>query len=1012
MHSASNVERQGWQRRIVRWLVRRYYSRIEIRGAERIPQTGPVLLCANHANSLIDPVMVGIAARRPVRFMAKAPLFDAFVLGPTMYALGMIPAFRGSDDSKQVRRNLESLETGAQVLLDGAAMGIFPEGRSEDGAQVGMVRSGAARMAIDAALKGATDLRVVVLGVNYERKERFRSAVWIEVAEPINVADWLAEHEGKKRKAMRALTPELESRLKAVVVHLDDLASEPILEDLELLVPAPPEAKQDHVSGLRQRKRIADAMNHFRSTDRPRADAMAEKIRAFRESVHEAGLHIHSPILQRGRLSSSLSLAWRFLGLLLLFIPALLGTLHHFVPFLLVRTIASRIDSPGLKTKATHRLAVGLPIYTLWYLGAAWWMLGYFNDWFVWVWFPAMPACGIVALYYWQNAARLTRDIWHLFSALFHPKLSAQLREQQTQLHAELHKLVREYATVAPRPTPETAQPKRRPYARWATIGLTCAVIAAGIWVAGYWFSARSLSGSGLDLAHLSPAQLRRQLDTDEAALVPVIAGLDQLESDATAVQAEFASGTRSHEVQGDSDAVRELLRRYIGYRDVLFRILWKYQRHAEVTNERLSARAFLIDFTAASVIYESALKFVHQFNRSAKTVAKLNEPEPNWGIPAGLYDSIRHNLANPENLHLLEVARGYYDKIQPLFEKHDLEQPAPYRQFHASIARSLETMKEIDESLTARILTVATGDAVDLARQVQYATQSVISTWIGDIKIREPRSGKTLIDPGQLADLSRQLRPGDILLERRNWYLSNAFLPGYWPHGALYVGTADDLQRLGLDQNEYVAKHWEEFSRPDSGGHAHVIIEAVSEGVIFSSLEHSIGGGDSVAVLRPKLSAEEIKDAIVRGFSFAGRPYDFEFDFSTTDKLVCTEVVFRAYGGNSGPIDFPVEQIMGRPTMPAINLVRKFAEERNGSKPQLGFVAFIDGDESTGTSAVGDEEAFVGTLDLPGLTWWSNVKKQPVRSLRRFAKIAIVLVVFFTICGFVYKRNEAGTGS
>jgi 1-acyl-sn-glycerol-3-phosphate acyltransferase len=61
------------------------------------------LICANHANSLFDPVLVGVAARRPVKFMAKAPLFDTPVLGPAMKALGMVPAFRGSDDARQVR---------------------------------------------------------------------------------------------------------------------------------------------------------------------------------------------------------------------------------------------------------------------------------------------------------------------------------------------------------------------------------------------------------------------------------------------------------------------------------------------------------------------------------------------------------------------------------------------------------------------------------------------------------------------------------------------------------------------------------------------------------------------------------------------------------------------------------------------------------------------------------------------------------------------------------------------
>jgi len=253
-------------------------------------------------------------------------------------------------------------------------------------------------------------------------------------------------------------------------------------------------------------------------------------------------------------------------------------------------------------------------------------------------------------------------------------------------------------------------------------------------------------------------------------------------------------------------------------------------------------------------------------------------------------------------------------------------------------------------------------------------------------------------------------LKPGDIILERRNWYLSNAFLPGYWPHAAIYVGTTEDLEALGLDRNKYLQKHWKAFSRDDYAGHRHVIIEAVSEGVLFSSLEHSLGQADSVAVLRPNLSEEQKKNAIVKAFSFAGRPYDFEFDFSTTDKLVCTEVVFRSYGGNSGPIDFPVEEILGRPTMPVINLVEKFERERHTNHPQLQFVAFLEGDEVTGTSAVRNEEDFVKTLNLSGLTWWSTVEKHPLMYVLKFFAVVLVLTIYFVSCWLVYRRNRRRT--
>src|SRR5688500_12360497 len=111
---------------------------------------------------------------------------------------------------------------------------------------------------------------------------------------------------------------------------------------------------------------------------------------------------------------------------------------------------------------------------------------------------------------------------------------------------------------------------------------------------------------------------------------------------------------------------------------------------------------------------------------------------------------------------------------------------------------------------------------------------------------------------------MQAQLQPGDILLERRNWYASNAFLPGFWPHAAIYIGTPQDLQKLNLiaaggsggltSDNPAIQQRLDEYLKLAHDGEPHTVLEAASEGVIFNSLTESMGA-DYVAVLRPRLS-------------------------------------------------------------------------------------------------------------------------------------------------------------
>lgn len=124
-------------RRVVAWLCRRLYD-VEVEGAANIPRTGGCLLAANHESS-IDPLLVALTTERPIRFLARAELWQPG-LRRLLDALGAIPVRRGQGDRRAIRRARELLQSGELVA-------IFPQGtvlRFRDRS----FRRGAARLAL------------------------------------------------------------------------------------------------------------------------------------------------------------------------------------------------------------------------------------------------------------------------------------------------------------------------------------------------------------------------------------------------------------------------------------------------------------------------------------------------------------------------------------------------------------------------------------------------------------------------------------------------------------------------------------------------------------------------------------------------------------------------------------------------------------------------------------------------------------------------------------------------
>ncbi len=490
------------------------------------------------------------------------------------------------------------------------------------------------------------------------------------------------------------------------------------------------------------------------------------------------------------------------------------------------------------------------------------------------------------------------------------------------------------------------------------------AVLGMGIYL-GFRGTPQSGSYEALPsaMAHLSPAAIEVQARADLARLRTAIGGLADLEERMDAYQAtvqqRFAAEGRDYYTPQEDEQLRWFFVEYLSYRTALLRLVATYSGSGAVREPKARARCFLLGYAATSAVFRAGLELVHTYRDRPVQRRKLNEAEPAWGIPAGMFDRIYESVGRRRSLMAFDETGAYFLTRRRRWRAAAVWPPDDFDWLAGQIDHCVAYVR--DHRLQRHRVWVdlflerVKGDAYSPA----YAVQSMVAEWIGDTRIvqRPP-----CVSLDQIDALTARLRPGDILLERRNWFLSNAFLPGFWPHAALYVGTVDDLRRLGIADDNAVRERLDDYLAAAPDGQARTVIEAVSEGVVFSSLHHSLHA-DHVAVLRPRLSERQVAEAIVRAFRHHGKPYDFEFDFSTADKVVCTELVYRAY---QGMLDFELERVMGRPTLPAGAIVRKFARERDRPDRELDLVVFLDGEPATGTAREATAADFCASADRP----------------------------------------------
>lgn len=431
---------------VISRLACRAYYRLTV-GGGRVGPNGPALIVANHTNSLMDPALVVVAARRRIRFMAKSTLFTHQAIGWLVKAVGSVPVYRQQDDPKAVSQNYDSFRDVSAALAEGYAVGIFPEGISHSASRLQPLRTGAARIALGAAQKIGNAFPIVPIGLVFRDRRVFRSAAHIVVGDEFAWDD-LAARGPNDKEAVRELTRRIDVSLRRVTLNLHDWSDEQLVRCAERVWRAEFEVPGDARDEMLRLRAATTALARLRLGEDSGWRRVARALRAHDRMLTRMGL---TPRSLKEHVSGDAALRWT-LGRVpqIAFVPvAAIGWALFWIPREVTGAVAERLAKPeGEDAVPTYRVLVGFLFFLAWFGALAVTSSLVLGSWGGLAVFLALPFMAFGALAIGESQRATWEAIRRFFVLRLQRKRVAALRQRQRALAGQL-RLLYETTVVA-----------------------------------------------------------------------------------------------------------------------------------------------------------------------------------------------------------------------------------------------------------------------------------------------------------------------------------------------------------------------------------------------------------------------------------------------------------------------------------------------------------------------------------------------------------------------------------
>ncbi len=408
--------------------IKLFFNQISIQNKQIVPNTSPIIFVANHPNFFMDPLIIGSYCPRQLYFFAKSTLFNSPLKKRILTRLNLVPVYRKTDDKENMGGNVNSFNKGYKILENNGAFLIFPEGISVGKRVLEKLKTGAARIGLEAELKNDFDLNIVIIpiGLSYSDQVRFRSNIMIRFGSPIELSKFEKEYKTNEVKTVKKVTLIIEKSLNNLTNYYQTDQIEDIVQGLELIY------KMELMTELGMEvdnknddfiisKILTDAVQWYKDNEPALIIEFREKLNEYIDLLKQLDIRDEflDPVRQEKR-------GWgKTKTILFLVIGSPLfiwGIITNYIPYILPRVLVE-ITNKDQSEEASWKLIYGFIFFVFYYAVSITFIWKLTQNIFLTILFiSSLIPSGDFALYYSKNINKYKQHV--KFLSIFYKKRS------------------------------------------------------------------------------------------------------------------------------------------------------------------------------------------------------------------------------------------------------------------------------------------------------------------------------------------------------------------------------------------------------------------------------------------------------------------------------------------------------------------------------------------------------------------------------------------------------------